>query len=53
MKEIDHDPYHKKLNSLESVDKQCDCLREIGFSALDCHMKTFELALFGGIKNGS
>lgn len=53
IKEIYHDPYHKKLNRLAPVDKQCDWLREIGFSELDCYMKIFELALFGGIKNGS
>lgn len=52
IKEIYHDPYHKKLNKLESVDKQCDWLREIGFSDVDCYMKIFDLALFGGIKNG-
>ena len=50
IKEIYHDPIHKKLNILESVDTQCNWLREIGFSEVDCYMKIFELALFGGIK---
>ncbi len=50
--EIYHDPNHKKLNKLESVSKQCDWLRDIGFSEVDCYMKIFELALFGGINNG-
>lgn len=52
IKEIYHDPNHKKLNKLESVETQCDWLRKIGFSEVDCYMKIFELALFGGIKNG-
>lgn len=48
--EIYYDPEHKVLNKLESVEKQCSWLREIGFSDVDCYMKIFELALFGGIK---
>lgn len=50
IKEIYHDPIHKKLNKLESVEKQCGWLREIGFVEVDCYMKIFELALLGGIK---
>ncbi len=50
IKNIYHDPKHKELNKLESVEKQCDWLREIGFKEVDCFMKIFELALFGGIK---
>ncbi len=50
--ELYHDPNHKKLNMLESVDDQCNWLREIGFSEVDCYMKIFELAIFGGLKNG-
>lgn len=48
--EMYHDPHHKKLNILETVEKQCDWLREIGFSDVDCYIKLFELALLGGIK---
>lgn len=50
IKEIYHDPSHKQLNILESVENQCKWLRETGFSEVDCYMKVFELALFGGIK---
>ena len=50
IKEIYHDPDHKLLNKLESVEEQCDWLREIGFQEVDCYLKIFELALFGGIK---
>jgi tRNA (cmo5U34)-methyltransferase len=50
IKKIYHDPGHKVLNILESVEKQCNWLREIGFSDVDCYMKIFELALFGGIR---
>ena len=50
IKNIYHDPKHKELNKLESVEKQCVWLREIGFKEVDCFMKIFELALFGGIK---
>ncbi len=46
-----HDPEHKKLNILQSVETQCRWLREIGFTEVDCYMKIFELALFGGIKS--
>jgi hypothetical protein len=47
---IYYDPSHKILNKLESVDVQCNWLKDIGFSNVDCYMKIFELALFGGIK---
>ena len=50
IKEMYHDPIHKKLNILAPVEQQCDWLREIGFEEVDCYMKIFELALFGGIK---
>ncbi len=51
IKELYHDANHKKMNILESVEVQCDWLRQIGFSEVDCFMKIFELALFGGIKS--
>jgi len=50
IKEIYHDPNHKKLNKLETVERQCEWLKEIGFLEVDCYMKIFELALFGGVK---
>jgi tRNA (cmo5U34)-methyltransferase len=40
----------KKENFLDSVDTQCQWLREIGFKDVDCFFKVFELALFGGRK---
>lgn len=51
-KQLFHDPIHKKLNKLESVERQCNWLEEIGFSQVDCYMKVFELALFGGVRKG-
>ncbi len=50
IKEIYHDPNHQKLNKLEAVEKQCKWLKETGFAEVDCYMKIFEFALFGGIK---
>jgi SAM-dependent methyltransferase len=47
---LHNDPEHKVLNKLESVEKQCEWLRDIGFTHVDCYMKIFELALFGGTK---
>lgn len=40
----------KAANILAPVESQCDWLREIGFIHVDCYLKVFELALFGGIK---
>ena len=48
--EMYQDPEHKKLNQLESVETQCQWLRDIGFQEVDCFAKIFELALFGGQK---
>lgn len=45
-----HDRPDKHENILAPVDRQCDWLREIGFSEVDCFFKVFELALFGGRK---
>lgn len=47
------DFYHrpdKVANILAPVEDQCRWLREIGFERVDCFLKVFELALFGGIK---
>jgi len=40
----------KAANILAPVESQCDWLREIGFVHVDCYLKVFELALFGGMK---
>ena len=51
--EIDQQYYNrsdKTANILAPVDCQCQWLREIGFEDVDCFMKIFEIALFGGIK---
>jgi ubiquinone/menaquinone biosynthesis C-methylase UbiE len=40
----------KNANILESVILQCQWLEEIGFVDVDCYMKLFEIALFGGRK---
>jgi len=40
----------KKANILAPVDVQCAWLRKIGFKEVDCYLKIFELALFGGIR---
>ncbi len=45
--------YHrpdKTANILAPVEDQCRWLRDIGFERVDCFLKVFELALFGGIK---
>jgi ubiquinone/menaquinone biosynthesis C-methylase UbiE len=46
--------YHrpdKAANILAPVEKQCEWLREIGYTDVDCYLKIFELALFGGIRS--
>ena len=40
----------KDANILAPVEVQCDWLRTIGFTHVDCYFKLFELALFGGIR---
>lgn len=37
-----------ETNILSSVEVQCDWLRDIGFSDVDCSFKALELAVFGG-----
>ncbi|CFY07357.1 Methyltransferase type 12 [Syntrophomonas zehnderi OL-4] len=39
-----------EVNKLAPVEKQCDWLRQIGFSDVDCYFKILEIALFGGRK---
>ncbi len=38
----------KAANILSPVELQCQWLREIGFVDVDCYLKIFELAVFGG-----
>ncbi len=45
-----HNRPHKDANILAPLDMQCDWLREIGYAHVDCYLKIFELALFGGVK---
>ncbi|MCU7836079.1 MAG: class I SAM-dependent methyltransferase [gamma proteobacterium symbiont of Taylorina sp.] len=40
----------KKENILARVEDQCQWLRHIGYTDVDCFFKVFELALFGGRK---
>lgn len=38
----------KAANILTPVEDQCAWLREIGYVDVDCYLKAFELAVFGG-----
>jgi tRNA (cmo5U34)-methyltransferase len=40
----------KAANILAPTELQCDWLREIGYQEVDCYMRIFELAVFGGRK---
>jgi hypothetical protein len=40
----------KKENILAPGEEQCRWLRLIGFADVDCFLRVFELALFGGRK---
>lgn len=40
----------KAANILAPVDDQCAWLRDIGYQDVDCYLKVFELAVFGGRK---
>ena len=42
----------KAANILAPVEDQCQWLRQIGFEQVDCFLKYFELAVFGGRKPG-
>jgi SAM-dependent methyltransferase len=41
----------KAANILAPVELQCDWLREIGYQDVDCYMRIYELAVFGGRKS--
>jgi len=50
---VTHDYYYrpdKEANILAPVERQCDWLRDTGFTDVDCYFKIFELAIFGGRK---
>jgi tRNA (cmo5U34)-methyltransferase len=54
--EVDLEYYNrsdKTANILASVELQCQWLRAIGFTDVDCFLKLFEIALFGGVKSRS
>lgn len=38
----------KAANILAPVETQCDWLRELGYEEVDCYMRIYELAVFGG-----
>jgi len=40
----------KEANLLAPVDRQCDWLHAIGFTEVDCYLKVYELAVFGGCR---
>ena len=42
----------KQANILAPVEDQCAWLRELGYVDVDCYLKFFELAVFGGRKEG-
>jgi SAM-dependent methyltransferase len=51
--QIARDYYHrpdKDANLLAPVEMQLQWLRELGFADVDCFLKVYELALFGGVK---
>jgi len=45
-----HERPHKDANILAPMEVQCEWLREIGFQHVDCYLKIFERAVFGGIR---
>lgn len=40
----------REANILAPLDTQCSWLKQIGFKEVDCYLKIFEIALFGGMK---
>lgn len=53
MEQVNQEFYNrpdKESNILAPVEDQCHWLRKIGFQHVDCYLKVFELALFGGLK---
>ena len=43
-----YDRPDKSANILAPVERQCAWLRDIGFTDVDCYLKVFEMAVFGG-----
>ncbi|MEE9542255.1 MAG: class I SAM-dependent methyltransferase [Thermodesulfobacteriota bacterium] len=50
MTNLTDDRKKKEADVIATVEAQCDWLREIGFTDVDCHFKIFELALFAGLR---
>ncbi len=50
VEKIYYDRPDKAANILAPVEAQCHWLREIGYADVDCYLKVFELAVFGGRK---
>ena len=53
LQEIEHEYKtrpDKAANILAPVELQCEWLREIGYQDVDCFMRIYELAVFGGRK---
>ncbi len=53
--QLAQDLYHRYrpdgvANILAPVETQCDWLREIGFTQVDCYLQYLETAVFGGVK---
>lgn len=46
-----HNRPHREANLLAPMEAQCEWLRDIGFVHVDCYLKVFELALFGGVRS--
>jgi ubiquinone/menaquinone biosynthesis C-methylase UbiE len=45
-----HERPDKDANILAPLEEQCAWLRDIGFTDVDCYLKLFEVAVFGGRK---
>jgi hypothetical protein len=43
-----YDRPDRSANIVTPVERQCAWLREIGFTDVDCYLKVFEMAVFGG-----
>jgi len=42
------DRHDKDANIVASVEDQCDWMREIGYTDVDCYFRVFEMAIFAG-----
>ncbi len=48
MSEVFHNRPDKDANILAPVETQCNWLRDIGYTDVDCYFRIYELAVFGG-----